>query len=95
MLNWANLHKNCKKLAENKKENYYLLERFGTLLFWRTVERNWNGTSSNSKVDGTERNKFQFIAGWNGTERVPKKSERSTTLHNIFHCKYILTITLA
>ena len=57
-----------------------MLERFGTLLFWRNVERNWNGTSSNSKVDGTERNKFQFIAGWNGTERVPKKSERSAPL---------------
>ena len=44
------------------------------------MERNWNGTSSNEKLGGTERNEFQFRVGWNGTERVPKKSERSTTL---------------
>ena len=44
------------------------------------MERNWNGTSSSEKLGGTERNEFQFRVGWNGTERVPKKSERSTTL---------------
>ena len=54
---------------------------------WNYLERilfggKWNGTGTervpiNNMV---ERNEFQFRVGWNGTERVPEKLERSTTL---------------
>ena len=42
----------------------------------------WNrtGTERVPIKNRVERNEFQFRVGWNGTERVPEKLERSTTL---------------
>ena len=40
----------------------------------------WNEFCLEERGTELERNEFQLRIGWNGTERVPKKLERSTTL---------------
>ena len=59
------------------------MERFGTLLFWRNVERNWNGTISNSKVYGTEHVPIHSWVERNGTSSNKIGTEYNTGFDHV------------